>query len=166
MNQQESSQKADALEQILLSYLDDLKGLLSPKLWENEILECSKNEVMVLLYLYRNRQANMTQLAEYISAPLNTATGIIARQEKKGYVLRERSREDKRVVVISLTETGFQKMKALISQLVTLGRRVLEDLSREELALAGKMFAKLLQVLKEEDSGKKQPKKVRRILIE
>lgn len=166
MNQQERSQKADALEQILLSYLDDLKGLLSPKLWENEILECSKNEVMVLLYLYRNSQANMTQLAEYISAPLNTATGIIARQEKKGYVLRERSREDKRVVVVSLTENGFQKMKALISQLVTLGQRILEDLSGEELALAGKMFAKLLKVLKEEDSGKRQKKKVRRILIE
>ena len=121
---------------------------------------------MTLLYLYRNRQANMTQLAEYIGTPLNTATGIIARQEKKGYVLRERSKEDKRVVVISLTEEGSGKVKELLSQLTSLGRKVLEDLSKEELVLAGKMFAKVLKILKEEDPAKKQKKKIRKIMIE
>ena len=39
-------------------------------------------------------QVNMTEIAEYIHVPLNTATGIINRMEKNGLIERTRSQED------------------------------------------------------------------------
>ena len=71
------------LEQGIFEYIDKFKLLVSPQTWENVLMDCSKNEVFVMLLLYRRDEANMTQIAEYIQVPLNTATGIVARMEKK-----------------------------------------------------------------------------------
>ena len=86
------------LEDILFEYIDQIKVLISPETWENILLDCSKNELLILLLLYRRTNINMTQIAEYIEVPLNTATGIVARMEKKQMVCRERGKEDKELL--------------------------------------------------------------------
>ena len=88
------------ITQFVLDYVEEIKELLSSDLWENIFLNCSKNEVFVFWLLYRKNEVNMTEIADYIHVPLNTATGIIGRMEKDGLVVRTRSKEDKRVVNI------------------------------------------------------------------
>ena len=97
----------DTFEQLMFQYLDRFKLLFFPEQWDNRILDCSKNEMFVLLLVYRREVVTMTELAEYIHVPLNTATGIISRMEKKAFLLRERSTSDKRVVTVRMAEEGI-----------------------------------------------------------
>ena len=92
--------------QFIADYIEEVKELLSSDIWENIFLNCSKNEVLIYWLLYRKREVNMTEIAEYIHVPLNTATGIINRMEKNDFIIRTRSKEDKRVVLIGFSEKG------------------------------------------------------------
>lgn len=157
-------------EAMIFEYLDKIKYLLSPELWENELFNCSKNELFVMLLLYRRSDVNMTQVAEYIGAPLNTATGIVARMEKRGLVARERSVEDKRVVTIQLTNDGLSTIKHIVNAIVHYGQLVMDSFTQDEITLVFKLIDKVMDTLsrdrekntKQEDAGSR----VRKITIE
>jgi DNA-binding MarR family transcriptional regulator len=55
----------------------------------------------------------MTRVAELIGSGLPTATGLISRMEERGLVRREHDTRDRRVVLVSLTETGAADIAAL-----------------------------------------------------
>ena len=40
-------------ETIVFKVVDEVKSLLSPEKWNSELLDCSKNEVLALFYIYR-----------------------------------------------------------------------------------------------------------------
>ena len=157
-------------EAMIFEYIDKIKYLLSPELWENELFNCSKNELFVMLLLYRRSGVNMTQVAEYIGAPLNTATGIVARMEKRGLVARERSVEDKRVVTIQLTNEGLSTIKRIISAIVHYGQLVMETFTRDEITLVFKLIDKVMDTLSRDREKNTKPEdtgsRVRKITIE
>lgn len=157
------------MEDWLFQYIDKIKTLISPQTWSNALMNCSKNEAFAILFLYRRGQANMTQIADYVGVPLNTATGIVTRLEKKGLVSRERSQEDKRVVTICMTEQGRSCLQDSMEEFMAYGQRMLSTLTPEELEWGAKILNKLADTLG--DSGKcrgtgKSEKKVRKIHIE
>lgn len=155
------------LEGIFFEYFDRIKILISSETWENALLNCSKNELLILLLLYRRQEVNMTQIAEYIHVPMNTATGIVDRMEKKKMAVRQRSREDKRVVTISLAEAGKEQLGSIIREFARLGEKVTGALTPEELETAGRIMDKVLQVLTaEQEEIPVTPKKVRKIVID
>lgn len=160
----------DQLESLLgkdiIHYVEDIVELLSPRVWQNILLDCTKNELLVLWLLFRNPQVNMTQVAEYIHVPLNTATGIIARMEKRELVQRERSSEDKRIVTICMGIQGNSQMQAVIKEFMYYGQKILESFTAEEIILLGKMMDKLSTVLREDRQKERPVKTVRRISIE
>lgn len=157
------------LEQGIFEYLDKFKLLVSPKNWENVLMDCSKNEVFVMLLLYQKDQVNMTQIAEYIQVPLNTATGIVARMEKKKLLKRQRSEEDKRVVTIRMTENGLACVKGILSEILHYGQIVLNKLTPEELKVGVQILEKIFDALGEEYEESQKPaqeKKIRKIPID
>ncbi|MDC7288194.1 MarR family transcriptional regulator [Blautia schinkii] len=157
------------LEQGIFEYIDKFKLLVSPQTWENVLMDCSKNEVFVMLLLYRKEQVNMTQIAEYIQVPLNTATGIVARMEKKKLLERQRSDEDKRVVTIRITDTGLSCFKGILNEFLHYGQIVLDKLTPEELKIGEQILEKIFNALSEEYAEAQKPmqdKKIRKIPIE
>lgn len=157
------------LEEILFSCIDKMKLLMSSDMWNNILLDCSKNEVFILLYVYRNSEVNMTQLADYIQAPLNTATGVVGRLEKKGLLERQRSKEDKRVVTVTITKAGISCITSIIKEFLYYGQRITDSMSAEELQLVFRIFDKVINVLGEshyEAQENTEDKKIKRILIE
>lgn len=157
------------MEELIFGYIDRVKAVMSTDLWENILLNSTKNEVFILLQLYRYGQVNMTWIAEYINVPLNTATGIVDRMEKRGWVRRERSPEDKRVVTIVIAEKGKEHMNRVIRELVKYGTEILGCLSEAEMALLNELFDRIISVLenvKQEEENPKKAKKVRKIVIE
>ncbi|WP_303868469.1 MarR family winged helix-turn-helix transcriptional regulator [Acetobacterium wieringae] len=138
------------LETLIFEYLDKIKYLLSPEIWGNEIFNCSKNEVFVLLLLYRRSDVNMTQIADYLSVPLNTATGIVARMEKREVVLRERSSEDKRVVTIKLTEVGRASIRNILTEMIRFGQLIMDSFTTEEVNLVFKLVDKVIDILNQD----------------
>lgn len=155
------------LEEIMLEYAEQIKVLISPSIWSNMLLDCSKNEILILFLLYRKTDVNMSQIAEYIGAPLNTATGVVTRMEAKNMLLRQRSNEDKRVVTIVMTDYGKELLQDILSEVLKYGKRVIETLTAEEMELAGVILDKIINVLKEDhqESVATAPKKVKKITI-
>lgn len=154
------------LKQNAYQFIEEIKELLSPEIWENILLNCSKNEVLVLWLLYRREEANMSEIAEYIHVPLNTATGIIARMEKDEFVVRSRSKEDKRIVTIRLDEKGMTQVKALVGEMTYYGTRILSSFNKEEMEIFYKMMNKVMEVLKQEHKKDEKKNTIRKITIE
>lgn len=152
--------------QIIIDYIEEIKELLSSDIWGNIFLDCSKNEVLIFWLLYQRSEVNMTEIAEYIHVPLNTATGIINRMEKKELIVRTRSKEDKRVVLIGFSAKGMAQFQGLIHELMYYGMKVMSSFTKEEMALFYKMTTKVKEILKQEKKKEETPKKVRKITIE
>ena len=99
----------------------------------------------------------MTEIAEYIHVPLNTATGIVSKMEKNGFIVRDRLKEDKRVVVIHLTEKGKTQVKALVDEITYYAMQTISVFSKEETEIFFKMSKRVVEVLKQ--GHKKEEKK-------
>ncbi|MBI4857353.1 MAG: MarR family transcriptional regulator [Acetobacterium woodii] len=158
-----------SLEEMIFEYIDKVKYLLSPEIWGNDIFNCSKNEVFVLLLLYRRSDVNMTQIADYLSVPLNTATGIVARMEKRDFLARERSSEDKRVVTIKLTDAGRATIRDILNEMVRYGQLMMDSFTKEEVTLVFKLVDKVMDTLSRNASSSKEKQttpKIRKIMIE
>lgn len=164
----ERSMKIEAaeIEKEICNYIDEVKELLSPEVWENVLLDCTKNELLILWLLYRRKEVNMSQIAEYIHVPLNTATGIIARMEKRSLVIRERSREDKRIVTIALGEQGSAQLRAIMQEMSYYIGQIVISFSQEELQNFFIMLQKMLEILKHPRKRTEEKSKVRKITIE
>jgi MarR family transcriptional regulator, organic hydroperoxide resistance regulator len=164
-----SYDKSLDIEDILFSYIDQFKFLFFPDKWSSVFLDYSKNEILVLLFLYRNKTANMTEISEYINAPLNTTTGVINRLEKKEMAERIRSNEDRRIVQIVLTENAkefINKEKEIIGYYF---KRIYEKLTEEEKTAALSIFSKVVGVLQQGKNifrDEEKGKTVKRITIE
>ncbi|NLO38163.1 MAG: MarR family transcriptional regulator [Ruminiclostridium sp.] len=155
-------------EETLFEYVEQFRVLMAPETWGNILAECSKNELLVLLLLYRKGESNMSQIAEYLNAPLNTATGIISRMENKEMVDRNRHPDDKRVVTITLSDSGRQQMAEIIKSFSYYGQRIMTVLTQDELELLGRVLDKVINLLKEvkQQGSQEPPNQIRKIVIE
>ena len=152
--------------QMIKDYIEEVKELLSSDIWENIFLDCSKNEVLIFWLLYQRREVNMTEIAEYIHVPLNTATGIINRMENNELIVRTRSQEDKRVVLIGFSDRGMAQFQNLVNEMMYYGLKIMSSFTKEEMDLFYKMMTKVKEILRQEKKKEETPKKIRKITIE
>lgn len=164
------SYKEIDFETIIFDYIDQFKYLFFPDSWSTGFLDYSKNELLVLLYLYKRKTANMTELSEYICAPLNTATGVVGRLEKKNMVERLRGSEDRRVVNIVLTPAALAFIGEEKELFANYFRELYNALTQEEKGCALNILQKVMTVLKKgkpiETQAEAAGKRVKRITIE
>jgi len=156
-------------ESLIFDYIDQFKFIFFPEQWNTVFLDYSKNEMLTLLYISKNKTANMTEIADYINAPLNTATGIIGRLEKKQMVERRRGDEDRRVVNIVLTKNAEDFISEAKKVFEHYFIEVYKALSDEEKSTAFSIFNKIVSVLKNNKYGannEEKTKKVKRIIVE
>lgn len=132
------------LENTVELFIENVKKLFFPEEWFDLDLKFSKFELFAMLLLDKNKEITMTELVEYINSPMSTATGIIDRLVKNGYVLRERSETDRRVVMIRLTENGTKLIRSLKDVIGKYLNMVIEDLTDEEKQLLTKLIFKII----------------------
>lgn len=158
------------IESVIFKYIDEFKFLLFPDQWSSVFLDYSKNEILAMLLIYRKNKVNMSEVAEYINAPLNTATGVISRLEKKMIVERTRDNEDKRVVMIALTQNGQEFIKDEKKQIEYYFKKVYNALTKGEksaaISIVNKVYSTLKEGMDKSEEEEKTVKKVKRITIE
>jgi DNA-binding MarR family transcriptional regulator len=76
---------------------------------------------------------SLSELSERIRAQNSTVTGIIDRMEREGLVMRERSREDRRVVYIKLSPKGKKLAEEIPVEPMVVFKGALESLSGQEM---------------------------------
>lgn len=72
--------------------------------------ELTSTQFRILRYLYINRDKNIIQndIEKFFSLTNPTVTGVLQNLEKKNYIVRKVSSEDRRARIISLTEKGLE----------------------------------------------------------
>lgn len=63
-------------------------------------------QYVVLMALWEHESLNVGQLGEILHLDAGTLTPLLKRLEKAGYVTRERSKKDERIMIISITPEG------------------------------------------------------------
>lgn len=154
-------------EEEVYAYAEQIKDLVSSDVWGNILLDCSKNEILILWLLYRQHEVNMTQIAEYIHVPLNTATGIVGRMEKKNLLVRTRSEEDKRVVIIQMGRDGNEQIQKIMKEILFYISAVVQEFDDKEMKVLLKFGRVLLEVMeKRKHQEVEKPNKIRKITID
>jgi len=155
------------VEEYIFKYIDKVKVLVSPETWENLLLDCTKDEIFILLYVYRKSEVNMSMIAEYIHVPLNTATGIVGRMEKKKLIARYHSEDDKRVVKVAITDEGTSRIGSVLKEIMKYIQIVMDSLSPEEIKMLFQTVSKIMDALEETSKNEQNIEtKVKKIMIE
>lgn len=99
------------------------KGLLA---------ELGKQEIFMLKILGESKRISMTELADHASVALSSATGMVDKLVEKGFVTRERTEEDRRLVFVKLTKRGQTAFQQDLKLRRGLGMRMLSKLDEDE----------------------------------
>lgn len=91
---------------ILRNLFQEIMDIEEKALITSEFKDISVNDMHIIEAIDTGKPKNMSAVAKIMSVTVGTLTTAINNLVKKGYVSRVRSDEDRRVVLISLTEKG------------------------------------------------------------
>ena len=94
------------LNDILVNLFNEILGIEEKALTSSEFRDISVNDMHILEAVGTEEPRSMSSVAKSLSVPVGTLTIAMNNLVKKGYVNRARSEEDRRVVLISLSEKG------------------------------------------------------------
>ncbi|HET8939938.1 MAG TPA: MarR family transcriptional regulator [Polyangiales bacterium] len=89
---------------------------------------------LVVLELKSGGHAAQRELAEAIGIEGATLTHHLNRMEEEQFIVRRRDPENRRVQLVSLTETGEQLFQRLLARVIAFDRQLRAGLSEEALA--------------------------------
>jgi len=95
-----------ALNELLVKLFNDILQIEEQTLKGNEFGDLSITEIHVIEAIGFEHERNMSSIARDLDITIGTLTIAINNLLRKGYVNRIRSDEDRRIVLISLTEKG------------------------------------------------------------
>lgn len=95
-------------------------------------------QYLVLLVLWENDKLSVNQIGEKLLLNTNTLSPLIKRMEKMDLLLRTRSKEDERSVLIQLTEKG----KTLRNTALPIPEKLLNNLLTEDITITEIMLLK------------------------
>lgn len=102
--------------------------LYTPLLGE---LDITYPQYLVLLVLWKEGQASVSQICNLLYLESNTLTPLLKRMEKKGLIKRIRSQEDERKVDVELTDEG----KAMQQEALCIPQQIVAQMSSEDINL-------------------------------
>ena len=117
----------------------------------------SMAQLHILYTLQRNGEMPMSRLAEVLHVSLSNATGLIDRIEERGFIERTRVPEDRRIVLIQVTDAGRRMLEEVDAISSDLLRSVFGRIGRSQLATVGRAMAELRRGLEEETGAPADP---------
>ena len=134
-----------ALNEVLVRIFRNINTVEEQALRTEEYKDVTINDIHVIEAIGMEEQKNMTTVAKSLHVTTGTLTISINSLVKKNYVERVRSEEDRRVVLVSLTEKGkkaFLHHRQFHDRLVN---EIVEQLSDEEKRVLEKALNRINQ---------------------
>ena len=135
----------ETLNNALVNLFRDVMDLEEQAIITSEYGDITNNDMHIIEAVGLEEPKNMSAIAKMLSVTVGTLTIAMNSLVKKGYVNRERGKQDRRVVYISLSEKGkraYLHHKDFHRHMID---GVLEDLTEEETKVLVKSLAKLDQ---------------------
>ena len=132
-----------ALNDVLVNLFRDIMELEEQAILTQEYQDITNNDMHVIEAIGVGEPKNMSTIAKLLSVTVGTLTIAMNSLVKKGYVIRERGKEDRRVVYISLSEKGLRAYRHHEEFHRQMIEAVLENLTEDETESLVKALAKL-----------------------
>jgi len=91
---------------ILVKLFNDILDYEESVLRASEFKDLTNNDIHVIRAIGMNEKKNMSMIAKELAVTIGTLTISINSLVRKGYVIKERSEKDKRVVFVNLSSKG------------------------------------------------------------
>ena len=134
---------------ILVKLFNDILDYEESVLRASEFKDLTNNDIHVIRAIGMNENKNMSMIAKELAVTIGTLTISINSLVRKGYVIKERSEKDKRVVFVNLSSKGeaaFSRNEELYDQMVN---SMLEDLEGNEMDILMKSLLKVNRCIKQ-----------------
>ena len=138
----------ETLNELLVNLFRSINTIEEQAMRTEEYKDVTTNDMHVIEAIGTGAPKNMTTVARILSVTTGTLTISANSLVKKGYVQRVRSEEDRRVVLVSLTEKGkraYAHHKKFHDEMI---QEVLEGLSDEEQEVLRKSLGNLLDYVR------------------
>ena len=129
----------EAINDVLVHLFNEILDLEERALITPEYKDISVNDMHIIDAVGIQQQKNMSTVARTLGVTVGTLTIAVNNLVKKGYIQRMRSQEDRRVVLISLTEKGEKAYRHHEKMVLA----VLKDLNVEETESLTRALTKL-----------------------
>ena len=126
--------KGEIIDRILGQVEGAFRELLPRAHQELLDLDLTTPQLKVVLLLYLNGSARMSELASSLGVTMATASGIVDRLVERDILQRDNSREDRRVVVCRLSVKGQELTDRLYTSGRERARQLLLGLDAEKLS--------------------------------
>lgn len=144
--------------------LDNIQKVIFPEELIKLKLSLSVFELLALMLSDKYQTITMSNLAQGMSVPMSTTTGVVDRLVKKGLIERGRSEEDRRVVTVSLTEDGKDMIGDLKGHLYSLIDKVRNFITVEEFETALELVRKVILGFQKSERSSEEKVQARRII--
>ncbi len=137
------------LNEVLVKLFRDINALEERAIRTEEYQDMTSNDMHVIEAIGTEGTKNMTSVARELEVTTGTLTISVNSLVKKGYVDRTRSEEDRRVVLISLSDKGqkaYLHHRKFHEEMID---AVLKDLTEEEQQALEKALSKLTRFFRE-----------------
>ena len=124
---------------ILVKLFNDILDYEENVLRTSEFKDLTNNDIHVISAIGMNTKKNMSMIAKELAVTIGTLTISINGLVRKGYVVKERSEKDKRVVFVNLSKKGekaFIKNEELYDAMVNSMIEGLDDMELDILMSA------------------------------
>lgn len=154
-----------SLNELLVSLFNHVMDMEARTVITEEYKDITNNDMHIIEAVGVEEARNMSVIAHRLSVTVSTLTTNMNGLEKKGYIRRERSQEDKRVVYVTLTDKGrkaFYHHRDFHKKMI---KAIVKDLSEEDMEILYRCLVNLSRFLEPEkgmdesgrgDSGEKQ----------
>lgn len=143
-----------SLNELLVNLFNHVMDLEGRAVITEEFRDITNNDMHIIEAIGVDEPRNMSVIAHRLSVTVSTLTTNMNGLEKKGYIRRERSSEDKRVVYVILTEQGrkaFYHHRDFHKKMI---RAIVRDLSEEEMEILYRCLVNLNGFLEPEAEKK------------
>ena len=108
-------------------------------------LDMTYTQYMAMMVLWEHKKLTVKELGEYLYLDSGTLTPLLKTMEKKGWIERNRSKEDERVLNVTITKQG----EALREQALSVPEQMAGcvHLKQEEIAQLYQLLYKILDNL-------------------
>ena len=134
-------QRCDSLGWLLRRLKQSIVGAADVHLAEHDLTHAQWGP---LLSLHMNGPSSVAYLVRELDTDAGAMTRLLDRLEAKNLCQRERSAEDRRVVMVSLTEEGLKVTAEMTAVLSDVFNAHLDGFSEDEWRLLVKMLQRLL----------------------
>lgn len=105
-------------------------------------IDLTYTQYITMMVMWEKKTVNVKTLGECLYLDSGTLTPVLKKLESKGYITRERSSEDERNLVVSITEEGMALREKALSIPDAMGSCV--QLTAEEAGVLYKLLYKII----------------------